>query len=43
MDVLAWLAVGIIVWVALGALIGRDDRRYEERMGWRLPREGKWK
>jgi len=27
------------VWVVLGALIGRDERRYEIRRGWRLPRD----
>ncbi len=43
MDILALLAVGVIVWVVLGALIGRDERRYEIKHGWRLPKERKWK
>ena len=42
MDILALLAVGVIVWVVLGALIGRDERRYEIKRGWRLPPD-KWK
>ncbi|AZF90325.1 MAG: hypothetical protein BPHS0_39 [Phage 5P_3] len=43
MDVLALLAVGVIVWLALWLLIGRDDQNYEIRRGWRLPKERKWK
>ena len=41
MDVLALLAVGVIV--VLWWLVGRDDKNYEIRRGWRLPKERKWK
>jgi uncharacterized membrane protein YsdA (DUF1294 family) len=41
MDVLALLAVGVIV--ALWWLVGRDDKNYEIRRGWRLPEEKRWK